>query len=72
LSITLFITGSVFLFIGLIGKKGEIKKGDDEIIDYRTINCAKCNSEVSETDKACPQCGAKFMEDIVKITYCVE
>jgi len=72
LSIALFIIGIVFTFIGLIGKKGEIKKGEDEIIDYKTITCAKCNTEVSEGNKTCPKCGIEFMENIIKITYCVE
>ncbi|MFC1846496.1 hypothetical protein ACFLYS_00345 [Chloroflexota bacterium] len=66
LSIALCIIGIVFIFIGLILNLGEErgnKKGDDEIIDYSSINCAKCNTEISESDKTCPKCGVEFGEE---------
>jgi hypothetical protein len=71
-SIILFAVGSFFIIIRLIQKRAELVLDKDEIIDYTTITCAKCNTEVSEGDKTCPKCGVEFMEDIVKITYCVE
>jgi hypothetical protein len=72
LSFVLFIIGSVFIIIRLIQKRAELVLDKDEIIEHRTISCAKCNTEVSEGDKTCPSCGAEFEADIVKITYCVE
>ena len=72
LSFVLFIISSVFIIIRLIQKRAELVLDKDEIIEHRTISCAKCNTEVSEGDKTCPSCGAEFEADIVKITYCVE
>ena len=71
-SIILFSVGSFFIIIRLIQKRAELVLDKDETIVYKTITCAKCNTEVSEGDKTCPKCGVEFMEDIVKITYCVE
>ena len=61
-SITLFIIGIIFVVKASRENQSTIK-GDSEIIDYRTINCAKCNTEVSESEKICPNCGAKFEEE---------
>ncbi len=71
-SFVLFIIGIVFIIIKLIQKRAELVLDKDESIGYKTITCAKCNTEVSEGDKTCPKCGVEFMESIVKITYCVE